>query len=685
MAQALSCTSIMGMCNVTLKKFSFLEYKIIDPDPAFVKKFTSRASYEGPLFMSSWGHNPSINSSSLLISQNLSALNSHISRKTICAAYSTGKGLPGSSNYIRLGGCLVLPPSPIRKKARGIIKFLGGAFIGAVPELSYSLLMDLLAKEGFLVIAVPYNVTFDHAQAAKEVYNKFNSCMDILLASGLSSANLTPNNILELPVYCVGHSNGALLQLLEGCYFEEKLQKANVLIAFNNKPAAEAVPYFEQVGPAAAQFSPFVEASPFYEMARNTSGDALRTMMEVAGPMLEQYNPEAILSLTRFTEQIPSVMNQITQGTSEFTPTPSENREIISTGYKVPRTLLVKFNFDAIDETDQLESVLRPRVDKIGGILSKVVLNGTHLTPCGQDLNWQVGDSYTPADAVAQVLKAKDLYLFEETEANPYNEEHEEECPKKAVWEDYEMGNTGEFLPVEKGSGDKFRHNIVVTNQRMLLSQRQKESGGIILVSPPLGIRTHAITVTRLGTLRRIVGSGSMIFRNRTKSHVMRNMSQRVAEEQNSDDGMDFPHFEEQFVVDGDSTIPDAPTVHGEMACQATHSERGINEQTNKTKELVLTPTTEMVKELVLTPTTEMVISLTTTEMFVSLTIVELVLTPTATMVTFLFLKRLDEHYMVLQGHSQGDFDSRLTESLYRIQEATQALEQISHSTSPSF
>ncbi|KAH9326560.1 hypothetical protein KI387_006738, partial [Taxus chinensis] len=37
--------------------------------------------------------------------------------------------------------------------------------------------------------------------------------------------------------------------------------------------------------------------------------------------------------------------------------------------------------------------------------------------------------------------------------------------------------------------------------------------------------------------------------------------------------GDGFPHSEEQFVVDGDSTIPNALTVHGEMACPATHSE----------------------------------------------------------------------------------------------------------------
>lgn len=38
--------------------------------------------------------------------------------------------------YRRLGSCLVIPPHNGRKP-RGIIKFLGGAFIGAVPEVTY--------------------------------------------------------------------------------------------------------------------------------------------------------------------------------------------------------------------------------------------------------------------------------------------------------------------------------------------------------------------------------------------------------------------------------------------------------------------------------------------------------------------------------------------------------------------
>lgn len=42
----------------------------------------------------------------------------------------------GPKMYKRVGSCLVIPP-PKGKKPRAIIKFLGGAFIGAIPEVTY--------------------------------------------------------------------------------------------------------------------------------------------------------------------------------------------------------------------------------------------------------------------------------------------------------------------------------------------------------------------------------------------------------------------------------------------------------------------------------------------------------------------------------------------------------------------
>ena len=37
---------------------------------------------------------------------------------------------------------------------------------------------------------------------------------------------------------------------------------------------------------------------------------------------------------------------------------------------------------------------------------SRVVLPGTHITPCGGDVAWQVGRSFSPVDAVALGVKA---------------------------------------------------------------------------------------------------------------------------------------------------------------------------------------------------------------------------------------------------------------------------------------
>lgn len=68
-----------------------------------------------------------------------------------------------------------------------------------------SYLIEQLAKEGFVIISVPYNVTFDHAHAAKQVYERFNSCLDSILISGLPHANLTPQQLVNLPLFSVGH------------------------------------------------------------------------------------------------------------------------------------------------------------------------------------------------------------------------------------------------------------------------------------------------------------------------------------------------------------------------------------------------------------------------------------------------------------------------------------------------
>jgi len=52
---------------------------------------------------------------------------------------------------------------------------------------------------------VPYNVTFDHSQAAKQVYERFQTCLSTILTSGLPQANLSPAQLEDLPLFSVGH------------------------------------------------------------------------------------------------------------------------------------------------------------------------------------------------------------------------------------------------------------------------------------------------------------------------------------------------------------------------------------------------------------------------------------------------------------------------------------------------
>ena len=46
-------------------------------------------------------------------------------------------------------------------------------------------------------------------------------------------------------------------------------------------------------------------------------------------------------------------------GLEEFSPTPAEGRALIASGYRVPFTLLVRFENDAIDETPAVADVLQ--------------------------------------------------------------------------------------------------------------------------------------------------------------------------------------------------------------------------------------------------------------------------------------------------------------------------------------
>lgn len=74
---------------------------------------------------------------------------------------------------------------------------------GCLYERASSVLIELLAKEGYLIVATPFSLSFDHTVSAQGIHTRFNTCLDYLSNTGF--AGLSAGDISTLPVYSVGH------------------------------------------------------------------------------------------------------------------------------------------------------------------------------------------------------------------------------------------------------------------------------------------------------------------------------------------------------------------------------------------------------------------------------------------------------------------------------------------------
>lgn len=179
------------------------------------------------------------------------------------AAQPVPKGKVGKWEYVH-GNWVLRPPS--LEAPRAVLHFLGGALVGASPHITYRYMLERLAEKGFLVIATPFQLSFDHLQSCDEVI----TCFEKMAPS-------IARQYGAIPVVGVGHSCGALLQLLITSLFPDTPRAANALISFNNKPVSDAVPFFEEV------FAPF-----FTTLATNngtlpaTSNEVLSLSLQLA-------------------------------------------------------------------------------------------------------------------------------------------------------------------------------------------------------------------------------------------------------------------------------------------------------------------------------------------------------------------------------------------------------------------
>lgn len=335
------------------------------------------------------------------------------------------KSLGLAGRWEEVGGNFLLrPPDHATNPPRAVLHFLGGAFVGAAPHLTYRYLLTGLAERGFLVVATPYNLSFDYTQVCDAVLERFER-VAIPLAKEYG----------PLPVIGIGHSCGALLHVLITCLFPDTPRAANALISFNNQKAQKAIPGFEELivplsvslmggiqdgmGSGGWAGVPTVTSSamggggqnnPLGEGGALGPGTALRQSLgrlrrnveEVA----EAYSASSLapsvvrnelLPLFKQTlsivDQLPPLLQSISDGTREFAPTPDDTREVCRRMYRARRTLLVQFENDSIDESESLlqvlqesRSIMRMKRPLVKMDVRLETITGTHVTPLTQDL-----------------------------------------------------------------------------------------------------------------------------------------------------------------------------------------------------------------------------------------------------------------------------------------------------------
>lgn len=117
--------------------------------------------------------------------------------------------------------------------------------------------------------------------------------------------------------------------------------------------------------------------------------------VERAGNILISFNNYPVNKAIPFMEQL----NLTPVLEVEFTPSPPETSKLIAENYHIRRNLLLKFNQDNLDQTIDLNILLQERFPNMTTIKT---LTGTHLTPLSQNIKWQIGESFTPFDAIGQ-------------------------------------------------------------------------------------------------------------------------------------------------------------------------------------------------------------------------------------------------------------------------------------------
>lgn len=133
---------------------------------------------------------------------------------------------------------LALHPEP-----KGVIQFMGGAFFGSFPTVSYRYFLGKVFEAGYTIIALPFRFTFDHWSVAFSLLEEQYTLRDELTKRAKKAGFKYQLYQQQSSYFWVGHSLGckyiALLELLSdeswqkdvaACINKEEVQQVAALL-----------------------------------------------------------------------------------------------------------------------------------------------------------------------------------------------------------------------------------------------------------------------------------------------------------------------------------------------------------------------------------------------------------------------------------------------------------------------
>ncbi|CAE8643282.1 unnamed protein product [Polarella glacialis] len=339
-----------------------------------------------------------------------------------------------------VAGCSVLLPES--GGAKLLIHFTGRALASAAPRLLYRSFLEGVAEEtSAIIVATPYNTSFDHDLAAAKSFEFFEKATAELQSQGM--------RLSALPVFGVGHSVGGVVQLLLSL---TQRRSGIVLLAFSQQPAVA----FPLPPPPPKQAVPLLDflrggISEALERGRvqgglQFAGTAARTLADVLGPGASIGSPQNSLvnflkaagsmepavqgDVSQLLAQIAPLLSELADGKRSSSPSRDGLRERIGraadAGALPPQTLLVDFGNDFLDDTAWLLSALgckeRDEEDE-----DELDLGWDPLDAIEAELEREMAEAENELDQFGrQVSHEEEILMHHETETRTHMQDNSE-------------------------------------------------------------------------------------------------------------------------------------------------------------------------------------------------------------------------------------------------------------------